>query len=985
MAFSKEKAHERAEKFAAKGQHDKAAREYQTIVENDPKDIRAWLMLADCLVRSGDRSGAIDRYMQVAGYYSAQQQPQKALAVYRQVVNLDPRRFDVHQRIAQLNLDLGRVPDAVAIYEQLGQAQLQAGAIADALATFEIIANAEPAAVPKRLRVAELCSRERQVEKAVEHFRIAGDQLLQTGRHADFVRVAERLVYHQPDDGETIRKLARVYLQLGDPRRALMKLNSLLHADAHDRVGLELLAETFLALEKPDKATSVAVELVRQLVAEGDSGAAEAQRVARRALAWDPNNMELRAAAHAGAQAQPVRAAVQPVTRLAPQVGARVAAAQAASRPPVAVAAPVAIAAPVAVAAPVVAADDDVDEVSDDVVELDDADVIAEGDPSTRHRTGSNARTQERAPARSLTERVLSESEAPPQIDGGVDLDKILFEARVYVKYRLFEHAIEHVIELLTKQPEHTGALALRARALGELGRRAEAAEAHVQVARLVLDRDPRLAREHLGAALDCDPSHVVALALRSDLDRSSRPLQVGDLDDARGDGDSGTFDLVGGDSSGPIAAAGDDDFAIDVADSEPDVQPTRPISIETRFDLSDAGPLPLPDEQFPTENLAEALASARGFDASTEHADRTPLFGYAARPPAEGAGAPSGAAAATTEAHRVSHAELDLGTTGDHSTGRFEPIGGARAGSGRSSARLVEPSVDLDGEVADEDDLLEADAEPMLDDSSIPSEANEEPVTEEREVPIPPDRGVRGKPLTPRRSTSPNNLPTGQVWPDLQDELAEIRFFLDQGLDDDARASLADLERKHPGHPEVAKLQAEFDRDTAGPQADSGAKPLIALPSEDEDEDAYMSAIFGGGPKVEKKKDRSIEIRAASGADAADAASSYDLGMAYRDMGLVDDAITQFELAARDALWQARALVMSGTLRLHRGETDRALADLRGAIDAATNEDELFEAKYELAQIHETLGETDLALEQLRTIEPGYRERDAKIAALGG
>jgi len=65
VAFSKEQAHERAERYAAKGQHDKAAREYQQIVDNDPKDIRAWLMLADCLVRCGDAPRAIARYMQV--------------------------------------------------------------------------------------------------------------------------------------------------------------------------------------------------------------------------------------------------------------------------------------------------------------------------------------------------------------------------------------------------------------------------------------------------------------------------------------------------------------------------------------------------------------------------------------------------------------------------------------------------------------------------------------------------------------------------------------------------------------------------------------------------------------------------------------------------------------------------------------------------------------------------------------------------------
>jgi pilus assembly protein FimV len=954
LAFSKEKAHERAEKFAAKRQHDKAAREYQTIVENDPKDIRAWLMLADCLVRSGDRNGAIDRYMQVAGYYSAQQQPQKALAVYRQVVNLDPRRFDVHQRIAQLNLDLGRVPDAVAIYEQLGQAQLQAGAVADALATFEIIANAEPAAVPKRLRVAELYSRERQVDKAVEHFRIAGDQLLQTGRHADFVRVAERLVYHQPDDGETIRKLARVYLVLGDARRALMKLNALLHADAHDRVGLELLADTFLALEKPDKATSVAVELVRQLVADGEAGAAEAVRIARKALVWDPNNAELRSAANAGAgprprPEEPRMPSRSGGTRPTPQVDPR------------------------AFGEVDLDGDDDDGEVdddveTDDVLELDDADVIAEvgGEPSARHRTASTPAAVE-APAATMTQRVLADAEAPAPGDSGVDFDKILFEARVYVKYRLFEQAIEHVADLLTKQPEHTGALALRARALGELGRRAEAADAHVHVARLVLDRDPRLAREHLVAALDCDPSHAGALRLRAELDGGSRPA-VDELVTANfDDGDSGQFDLVAGDGSGPISADADD-FTIDVSEPEAEAESTRPIAVENRFGLSDARPLPSPDEQDATEDLAGALASARGFDASTEHADRTPLFGYAARPPVEPPG--------PLELSR--HAGADLSHEPDLSTQRFAPVDPPMDLGRPAPVALAEPTVDLD-----DGELDDAGLEPTaLDSESAAATAAEEPVTEEREVPIPP-----AKPPTPRRPSSSIK----PQWADLEDELAEIRFFLDQGLDDDAKASLAELERKHPGHPDVAALQAEFDRDTARPTHDSGAKPLVSLPtepvlpSEDEDEDAYLSAIFGGGAPKAKKKDKPVEVRAAGGVDPADAASAYDLGVAYRDMGLVDDAIVQFELAARDAVWQARALVMMGMLRVHRGETDRAVADLRGAIDAATNEDELFEAKYELALIYETLGDNDAALEQLLTISPGYRERDDKIVALGG
>ena len=107
MAFSKEKAHERAERHAARGQHDRAAREYQTIVDHDPKDIRAWLMLADCLARAGDRSGAVARYLQVAEFYTSQKALQKALAVYRQVLTLEPEKV-IGVDISEEMLRIGR-------------------------------------------------------------------------------------------------------------------------------------------------------------------------------------------------------------------------------------------------------------------------------------------------------------------------------------------------------------------------------------------------------------------------------------------------------------------------------------------------------------------------------------------------------------------------------------------------------------------------------------------------------------------------------------------------------------------------------------------------------------------------------------------------------------------------------------------------------------------------------------------------------------
>ncbi len=985
MAFSKEKAHDRAEKYAAKGQHDRAAREYQAIVEHDPKDVRAWLMLADSLARTGDRAGAVSRYQQVGDFYTSQREHQKALAVYRQVLNLDPTRLDIHYKCANLNLEVGRVHDAIASFESIAQAQISGGRVREALDTYRTIADADPSVVSKRLRLAELYSRERMVEEAVEAFRQAGEMLLQGSRHADYVRVAERLIYHKPDDRETIRSLARVYLHLGDARRALLKLNGLLQTDPEDAGGLELLAETFMALGKPDKASSVMVELIRSLRSVGDDSAA--QRALETGLDWIPGQPELLKLQGDVPRRPPSQQNTEPV----PHVSAANATAPAED-------------------AGVDAGPLELDVDDSDVVELDDTDFeLTDSDVEEL----PVAAPEPIAPSPSMTEHVLSEvDEGPVAPDGLTDFDKVLFEARVYVKYRLFEHALEHVQMLLETQPDHVGALSLQARSLTELERVHEAADAHVQVAKLVLSSDPRLAAEHLGAALEAAPDHAEALSLQAAAVADTTDGSGGiPLDDAPGD--SGAFDLLDE----------DDDIAIDVADPEPDPEPpSRPLVVENRFGISEAGPLPESGnpggslELAPTEQM-EALRRAR-----EERTESTPPAGFVARPPAEPPGVPLSA-----DPHRTF---VDLDADNDEPTGQIDIAERTSVG--------MDTVLDLDSgllELEDDPDTAEhelpagadrgnADADPGPSDRDVLAALSDE-LDDEPDAPSQPAASSRAaaEPEGPRldvhaeladfdeagaealelqdqdRDPAATVSPALQAssgpaaslappggWPDLSEDLAEIRFFVDQGLDEDAQAGLEDLARQNPGHPGVEALRADLNGAQLPPPSASGAQPLVNLDTqEDEDEDAYLSAIFAD-EESSRPAPRSVEVSArASDVAGADAQTHFDLGMAYREMGLVDAAVAEFEAACSDPAWRARALVMTGTLRVHRGETEAAVADLRRAVDAATTAEERCEANYELAVVFEKSGDTVAALAQLDAVDAGYRDRDARVQALRG
>lgn len=1006
MAFSKPKAHERAERYAAKGQHDKAAREYQSIVEHDPKDVRAWLMWADCLVRCGDKPGAIERYVRVAQYYAEAKEHNKALAVYRQVLNLDNQRLDIQIKVAQLNLQVGHTQDAIAIYERVAHAQLQAGRVADALATYKVVADADPTAVPRRLRLAELYSREKRTADAVEAFRAAGQQLRLLGRPEDYVRVAERLLYHDDEDLPTVRELARVYLELGEPRRALLKLNGLLRSNAKDEEGIELLAETFMALGKPEKALSALEELARGLRARGPTARADAIRILRRGLEWRPAHAEFREAL---AELEGKRRAGEPVP--------------AAARP-----------GPEPLDEHELAIEH-VEEVDDDdLVELDDDDLVVEeiepsvpssielpgaasSAPGTRRTVEVEALPSSEP---SLTQSVLSEVEADvamPTAEGLTDFDKILFEAKVYIKYRLFEHALDHVQTALRQQPRHLGALELQAQALGELGRTAEAAEAHLVITELVMPGDPKLAREHLEAARTLAPDHPRAHALARVLGASqpqpqpptqTQPITMlrpatpgrGPVED---DGDSGAFDVVTGfdddDGSPPGVAldlAGEPAANLVSAheDGEYSTQPFTPIA------AAEEAPAPARrPSSFAEDNPAQTGRTLLHYPPLDRPPRPEPMQPSASVEDLDDALAPEG-----TSFHEL---ELDAPVTSPAVTTHAEPPG-------------PDPAVQED--------------EPM---------------------PAPP--------------------PEAGDWPDLGDELDEIRFYVDQGLDDDAEAALDDLERQYPGHPQIARFRGKepaapeprpaapepkprpepvvearpapkpaprpmprpearparpmprpapppepepeliaepsssvpevlddddveslvtFDDDDVAdeplvslePDDGAAAAPLVSFDDDEDDEDAYLSAIFADPvkPKAKPRTDDSTPGAKVSEGQAVDAATAFDLGVAYREMGLVDAAITQFETAARAPEWRARALTLLGALRLHRGETDQAITDLQEAVQLATTPAEASEAAYELGVLYEVIGDTEAAIQQLLTVAPGYRDRDARLADLG-
>ena len=162
----------------------------------------------------------------------------KAVAVYKQILKLDPRLVDVILKLAELYRQLGLMSDAMQHFESVAAHFHREGNTKEALAAVKKLVDLDPENIATRIKLAELYSKEGIVEDAANEFSVACEQLRRQGRQDDFIKVAERLLWHKPENHALNRELAGLYLRRNDPRRALQKLQACFKADPRDVDGV---------------------------------------------------------------------------------------------------------------------------------------------------------------------------------------------------------------------------------------------------------------------------------------------------------------------------------------------------------------------------------------------------------------------------------------------------------------------------------------------------------------------------------------------------------------------------------------------------------------------------------------------------------------------------------------------------------------------------------------------------------------------------
>jgi tetratricopeptide (TPR) repeat protein len=277
--------------------------------------------------------------------------------------------------------------------------------------------------------------------------------------------------------------------------------------------------------------------------------------------------------------------------------------------------------------------------------------------------------------------------------------------------------------------------------------------------------------------------------------------------------------------------------------------------------------------------------------------------------------------------------------------------------------------------------------------------------------------RGVGGRAPDPRaepESPPPPPPPPAPSMksgpPELESALEEAEFFASRGLFDDARTILHEQLARLPNNPLLQERLTELDAQEHGMQGGSGTRPspsaaASALSLEDRsfdiaesldsgregDGDRASGVGPGGGTPTDQVDVEEVFEKFKAGVaeqiDVDDAQSHYDLGVAYKEMGLIDDALREFEVAGRDVKRFVVCQSMIGMIHLERGNLNEAIDGfVRGLQSPERTKDQEAALCYEIGAAFEAKRVNRQALDYFQRVArlvPSYRDTQERIRRL--
>ena len=987
-----------AEKLEKKGKLDAAIREYQKALRVSPGDVNLMNRLGDLFEKVNQKAEALEMFLKVAEHFGRDGFYLKAIACYKKANKLDPQRLDIYEKLAEFSYKHGLAVEGRLYLNTVADHFIRGRQPKEAVRIFHAMIDYEPNYLPARGKLVDLLVQLGDVDGVVREIEALGQSLVAQGRldealkfflralalkpaNADFVAPGLDALVGAQRGGEAAdlaekalalghpgpvlqRSAARAFVTAGEPARAREVLESLVGGSGLGLQAAELYADAIAQIGDVDLEPARALAVVDVLVGADDRGRAGAL-------------LKPLLRSHAG-ELEVLERAVKVFSREDDpelMLETEKALAEAYYRS---------------------GRSKEAGELYNELVKRDPHDEVIRkrlqklgGAPKTAPSEHQTVAAAEPPPARAGKPRGEPVKAAGPAVEpepGFVESQAMPGEPE--------PGAFEPDVEIVD--------IDLEAAPAGELSASPVGSDAD---APLTFDLPGR-------SQATASPAEAIP-SLLSSVPEAFEPLEEpgqAAIPSPLSSAPPEAFEPPVEAFEPPVEAATEVGGALPPLEVAPPVAPPAPEPVAPTVEsVSDASVDELFTEAsvFAKYGLADKAFThlQRLLQIDPDHARARELFDNLSRahapvvsfavPAASEPVAP--AAGPTLVEPKASVAAVPLGTIGA-AVGLSDTGAGVVAGDRAATTGAV-TGRDLDFELASEPAAAGV-AEPPRPEPGVA-------------MPAPVTLG-RGQALASEAAAlkQPGSGDEGEMFeitgvlegPNF-DVLKEVDFFIQQGLLDEAAQQLAKLHETHGAHPDVlnrlAMLKARgWDEKVPARPAEGTAAQLFSeeeqffdLAAELEKElaeDEIVQAARGTEPTSEVSIEdlfREFQRGVAEQVKDEDYDTHFNLGVAYREMGLLDEAIGEFQLALRSPDMFIDAASMIASCYTEKGLPEQAAEWYQRALEAP---DLMPEAKmglrYELGRAHEAAGNSQAALAsyvEVLTVSPGFRDVVDRVSRL--
>jgi tetratricopeptide (TPR) repeat protein len=259
MAFNKAKAMQEAEKLVSHRKIADAIKLYSRILDKDPSDITILNTIGDLQYRDNNKAEALQNFNKLADAYMKDGFTVKAIAIFKKISKIDPSQVEPLLKLAELYILQGLSREAREQYAHAVDYFQKHNQPDRALETFRKIVGLDPDNRNFRTRFAELAVQLGRKEEAGIAYVEVAELAMRAGEIPAAEAALKKALEIDPQSGQAHLLRARVALnkrEYGQVEKILDSLPALKNAPQ----GRQLLVEAYLETQKAEAAEELVLK-----------------------------------------------------------------------------------------------------------------------------------------------------------------------------------------------------------------------------------------------------------------------------------------------------------------------------------------------------------------------------------------------------------------------------------------------------------------------------------------------------------------------------------------------------------------------------------------------------------------------------------------------------------------------------------------------------------------------------------------------------